>query len=48
MGGHAPSPRHGHWHEDAAVRLLLIALAVVMAVFLIALTLMTEAAGGLV
>jgi hypothetical protein len=46
MGGNAPSPHHEHWHEDAGVRLLLIALAIVMAVFLVALTLMTESAGG--
>ncbi len=47
MGGHVPTPHHGHWHEDAGARLLLIALAIVMAVFLVALTLMTESAGGL-
>lgn len=44
MGGRASTPHHGHWYHDPGVRLLIIALAVVLAVFLIAFTLMAESA----
>lgn len=44
MGGNASTPHHGHWYHDPGVRLLIIALAIVLAVFLIAFTLMTESA----
>jgi hypothetical protein len=48
MGGQASTPHHGHWYQDSGVRLLIIALAIVLAVFLIAFTLMTDSvAGGL-
>jgi hypothetical protein len=46
MGGHAPTQHHGHWYHDPGVRLLIIALAIVLAVFLIAFTVMTENVGG--
>ncbi len=44
MGGHGSTPHHGHWYHDPGVRLLIIALAVVLAVFLIAFTLMADSA----
>jgi hypothetical protein len=44
MGGNASTPHHGHWYRDPGVRLLIIALAIVLAVFLIAFTLSTESA----
>jgi hypothetical protein len=52
MSGNAtsrhPSPHHAyHWHEDRGLRLFLVALAIVLTVFLVALGLMTESAGGL-
>lgn len=37
--------RHSFWHDDPGARLLLIALAIVLAVFLVALTLMEGVAG---
>jgi hypothetical protein len=40
-------PRHhGHWRDDPGVRLLLIALCIVLAVFLVAFAVMAESAGG--
>jgi hypothetical protein len=47
MSGQAPSRRHDHWHQDPGARLFLIALAIVLLVFLVALTLAAESAGGL-
>jgi hypothetical protein len=48
MSGHASTPHHGHWYHDPGVRLLIIALAIVLAVFLIAFTLMTDSVAGVV
>jgi hypothetical protein len=46
MSGNASTPHHGHWYHYSGVRLLIIALAIVLAVFLIAFTLMTESVAG--
>lgn len=48
MGGHAPLHRQGHWHEDPSLRLYLVALGIVLAVFLIAFMVMTESVAALV
>jgi hypothetical protein len=36
------------WHEDPGLRLFLVALAIVVAVFFVALLVMADSAGGLV
>jgi hypothetical protein len=44
MSGHTPTHNHHHWHHDPALRLLLVALGIVLAVFLVALALMAQSA----